>query len=102
MSDDEKIIKKTWTCPECKNCFVKYMSFYSHRRVKHRPPVVDCVHCDEKFATYAARNSHYYHAIFGERSKQRKKRARPAESSSSSSSSDSSYEEGQTSETQSD
>lgn len=69
MSDDDE--KKVWECPVCKACFRKYISFYSHQRVKHRPNSVDCLHCNEKFPTYATRNSHYYKAVFGETKRQK-------------------------------
>lgn len=95
MSDDEKIVKKTWECPECKSCFVKYISMYTHCRQKHKPPMVDCAHCDEKFVTYAGRNSHYYRAMNGSEKSKPKRQKREHSSDSS----DSSYEEGQTSST---
>ena len=60
--------------------------------------MVDCAHCDEKFVTYAGRNAHYYRALNGtEQSKP--KRVKRVDTPRSSSSSDSSYEEGQTSST---
>lgn len=72
---EEKIAAKTWECPECKSCFVKYISLYTHQRQKHRPPCVDCAHCEEKFVSYAARNSHYYRALNGtERKKPKRQR----------------------------
>lgn len=78
MSDceGEKKVHKVYLCDDCKAEFTKYISYYSHRRVKHQKPMVECAHCDELFPTYQSRNSHYYRAMNGSEQSKRKRHKR--------------------------
>ncbi len=50
-------------CEICGAQFVKYATYYSHVKTKHKDPDVRCAHCSTLFATYALRNSHFYRAM---------------------------------------
>ena len=98
----ETTLATEWTCPKCKNSFLKYIALYTHRQIRNGPPSISCLHCDKKFMTHAQRNSHYYNSVFA---KKRSKRARDPSSSSSDSETESesaTSEESDTTTTESD
>ena len=53
-------MKRKLVCEECEKEFDIYSSWYSHRRLKHQDPQVQCFHCDKTFRTVNERNTHFY------------------------------------------
>jgi hypothetical protein len=49
-----------YTCKVCDEVFNIYSTYYSHKKTKHEEACIKCKHCDVKFKTIHARNSHYY------------------------------------------
>lgn len=52
-----------YSCKECDATFTVYSTYYSHKKTKHEEACIKCKHCDIKFKTIHARNSHYYQAL---------------------------------------
>ncbi len=52
-----------YKCSECDATFNIYSTYYSHKKTKHEDACIKCKHCDFKFKTIHARNSHYYNAL---------------------------------------
>jgi DNA-directed RNA polymerase subunit RPC12/RpoP len=52
-----------YSCKECDATFTIYSTYYSHKKTKHEQACIKCKHCDNKFKTIHARNSHYYNAL---------------------------------------
>lgn len=49
-----------YKCQKCDAEFNIYSTYYSHKKTKHEDACIVCKHCDVKFKTIHARNSHYY------------------------------------------